>query len=393
MSNLYVSTGLQVETADDAMEITSESGQKTFPEEDIDIDLDLEGDQNDDGEDEYMIEDADSMQDEDTLDLQEQDLRKDDEMIDETLIPGMEDEALANDEDLIDAEEESYEPIPDLIQTVRNEVVEEGQYDSHDQYHQVQGLTDETANHERNSDTETSNPRGFLKSINTQELEDLRGPSKMVNHSPTLDTLGGVETQDGENYDKTRVTHVENKADIEDAQKEFSNTRARSNQAAADLQSSNEVSSTNILNDNGTQQKEDTMNHLASQEGHIDSHTSDSIHGDENAYQHTAIYPVKVVYEENEISLFPPGEEDVDQTQTYLLQDPTLANQNIYELLAACRLVLGESIEVQDELHIEFESLDLRFSEVSFTLVQPYSLANRVLNRVPSNRLRLALDR
>ena len=366
MSSLYVPTGLQVETADDAMEISSESGQKTVPEEDLDIDLDLEGDQNDDGEDEYMIEDANAMQDEDTLDLQEQEQRKDDEMIDQALIPGMEDEALISDEDLIDAEEGSYEPIPDLIPTVRNEIVEEGQYDSRDHYLQVPG---ETANHVRTSDVETSNPGDFLKSIDTQELAGLQGPSEMINHSTTLDTLGPVEAQDGENNDETRVTRVDNEPDIEDAQKEFSNTRVRSSQVSADLQSSNEVLSTNNLTDDGTQQKEGTRDQLASQERHGDSHTSDSIHGDGNANQHTAIYPVKVMYEENEISLFPPSEEDVDQTQTYLLQDPNLANENIHELLAACRLVLGESIEVQDELHIEFESLDLRFSEVCLLLL------------------------
>ena len=379
MTNPYSSTGSQMgaESAEDAMEISSEFGQKTVPEEDIDIDLDLGGDQNGDGEDEYMIEYENAMQDEDTLDLQGQEARKDDEMIDETLSPGMEDEPLANDENLIDAEEESFKPFSDLNANAGNEIDEADQYNSPDPYHLDQGISDETAGSLKRDDARTPTPTVFSNSTNIQETANVPDPDTIDDGLQLLISMGDVKEQQDDNIDETRDTKInrgivleDSKEDSKDHLKDLGTSKESYSPAGMNTQPPNETSPTNSIADDRIHPKEAAGSQLVSNEGHTVTHpyTDESLQGDLNVYQQSALHSVKVLYEENEISLFPPGEEDSDQTQIYLLQDHTLADGNIEDLLAACRLVLGESIEVHDELQIDIEVLDLRFSEVSLTL-------------------------
>lgn len=77
------------------------------------------------------------------------------------------------------------------------------------------------------------------------------------------------------------------------------------------------------------------------------------------------LHPVLVAYQDNEISLFPPINQEEEHDSTYFLQDEQLANDPIRNILEACRSVLGESISEQDELTIEIEELGLHISEVS----------------------------
>lgn len=83
------------------------------------------------------------------------------------------------------------------------------------------------------------------------------------------------------------------------------------------------------------------------------------------------MHPVFVVYEETEMSLFPSPHEDQANTRTYLLQDEQLANEEIQRLLGACRVVLGESIGVEDELEIAIGDLGLCVNEVSECKASP----------------------
>ena len=399
MTTSYGSTGLQAaaDIAEDAMEISSEFGQKIVVEEDIDIDLDLGGDQNGDVEDEYMIEDANSMQDEDTLDLQEEELRKDDEMIDEALTPpGMEGELLANDEDLIDAEEESFEPILDLVPDVPNRIDEVNQHDNSDKYLQGQDISDQMADPMKRGDTRTASPKGLLGLTNVQETVSLPRSGVVGEGSPTMNTVHGEKTHDGDSNGEARITRHDDQIAPEGAEIhpiDPSTFNEGYHQADVDAQSLVNVSSTNIISGDSAQYEGTKYGQFVSNEEHdvSYSHADTSIHGDLNTYQHNAVHSVKVLYEENEISLFPPNEEDVGQEQTYLLQDHNLANENIQELLAACRLVLGECIEVHDELRIDIESLDLRFSEVSLVSAKSCSLANSVSKQSTAESSRFSL--
>ncbi|OAX82469.1 hypothetical protein ACJ72_03176 [Emergomyces africanus] len=75
------------------------------------------------------------------------------------------------------------------------------------------------------------------------------------------------------------------------------------------------------------------------------------------------LHPVKVIYQDSEISLFPPGEDD--PTETFFLQDEALAYAPIEELMGACRHVLGEHISEDEELILDIESLGLHLPEYS----------------------------
>ncbi|EEH15967.1 hypothetical protein PABG_06054 [Paracoccidioides brasiliensis Pb03] len=76
-----------------------------------------------------------------------------------------------------------------------------------------------------------------------------------------------------------------------------------------------------------------------------------------------ALHPVKVIYHESEVSLFPPEEGDL--SDTFFLRDEGLAYAPIGELVEACRQVLGEHISKDEELIVDIESLGLHLPEYS----------------------------
>ncbi|KAL1963612.1 hypothetical protein VTN77DRAFT_8057 [Rasamsonia byssochlamydoides] len=73
------------------------------------------------------------------------------------------------------------------------------------------------------------------------------------------------------------------------------------------------------------------------------------------------LHPVKVLYQDSEISLFPPREGDT--SETFFLEDEGLAYENLGSLLAACRQVLGEHVSDDEALVVDIESLGLQLSE------------------------------
>lgn len=79
------------------------------------------------------------------------------------------------------------------------------------------------------------------------------------------------------------------------------------------------------------------------------------------------LHPVIVLYQGNEMSLFPPSDQDSEQTQTYLLHDETFAQDSISNLLQQCRLVLADSINERDKLEIKIPDLGLNIDEVRNT--------------------------
>lgn len=95
----------------------------------------------------------------------------------------------------------------------------------------------------------------------------------------------------------------------------------------------------------------------------------DSKQDDENQSSHSGshLHPVVVVYQGDEISLFPPDDGDTSDS-FYFLQDETLANESVKVLLQACRQVLGETMRDEDELEIDVAELGLCVSEVSFNI-------------------------
>ena len=76
------------------------------------------------------------------------------------------------------------------------------------------------------------------------------------------------------------------------------------------------------------------------------------------------IHPVSIVYQESDISLF-PLEQTEGQESTYFLEDTKIASKSIKHLLDALRSVLGENVGEKDELCMEIIDMGLQISEVS----------------------------
>lgn len=77
-----------------------------------------------------------------------------------------------------------------------------------------------------------------------------------------------------------------------------------------------------------------------------------------------SVHPVIVLYQGTDISLFPPSDQNV--STTYFLHDESLATSSICDLLLACKEVLANTINEEDELELNIEELGLCINEVSF---------------------------
>ncbi|GKZ88784.1 hypothetical protein CBS115989_9185 [Aspergillus niger] len=81
------------------------------------------------------------------------------------------------------------------------------------------------------------------------------------------------------------------------------------------------------------------------------------------ATERTPLYPVKVYYQDNEISLFPPREGD--SSETFFLEDESLAFGSFGKLFESCRDVLREHIGDGDVLVVDVEALNIQLTEDS----------------------------
>ncbi|KAI9932199.1 hypothetical protein MW887_009709 [Aspergillus wentii] len=79
-----------------------------------------------------------------------------------------------------------------------------------------------------------------------------------------------------------------------------------------------------------------------------------------------SLHPVKVYYQDNEISLFPPREGD--SSETFFLEDESLAFKTVNKLLESCREVLREHIGENEILVIDVDCLNIQLTEDSLHL-------------------------
>lgn len=85
-------------------------------------------------------------------------------------------------------------------------------------------------------------------------------------------------------------------------------------------------------------------------------------HVTENQEPRTGLHPVKVYYQDNEISLFPPREGDA--SETYFLGDESLAYEPFGKLFESFRSILRDHISDNDILVIDIESMNIQLTEV-----------------------------
>ncbi|KAL8930036.1 MAG: hypothetical protein Q9172_000121 [Xanthocarpia lactea] len=82
----------------------------------------------------------------------------------------------------------------------------------------------------------------------------------------------------------------------------------------------------------------------------------------QSAHEISHVHPVTVKYQDREMYLFPPTEEQKDHDK-FFLSDEGLAAEGIQSLFGGFRDFLGESIGEMEELEIKFDDLDLCISE------------------------------
>lgn len=82
--------------------------------------------------------------------------------------------------------------------------------------------------------------------------------------------------------------------------------------------------------------------------------------------QNALLQAVKVIYQDSEMCLFPPQNEE--GAETFFLSEYRLAYETLDKLLASCREVLADTIGDDDELVLDVASLGLHISEVSLIL-------------------------
>lgn len=75
------------------------------------------------------------------------------------------------------------------------------------------------------------------------------------------------------------------------------------------------------------------------------------------------LHPVKVLYQENEISLFPPLEGD--SAETFFLHDEDVAYDSVGKLFSSLREVLMDNVAENEVLVIDIDSLGIQITEVS----------------------------
>lgn len=92
--------------------------------------------------------------------------------------------------------------------------------------------------------------------------------------------------------------------------------------------------------------------------------TEEAVENEHDPTEHTSyLHQVKVIYQENEISMFPPRHGNT--SETYFLADEGLAHENIDRLFKECRAILGNHASSEDSLVFHIDSLGIELCEVS----------------------------
>jgi hypothetical protein len=81
------------------------------------------------------------------------------------------------------------------------------------------------------------------------------------------------------------------------------------------------------------------------------------------------LHPVKILYQDCEIALFPPLEGDL--ADTFFVEDEALAYENIGEIFKALRQVLQKTMAVNEVLVIDIDTLGIQITEVSTPSIIP----------------------
>ena len=350
------------------MELTSDIDQRAGGGDEVDIDLDLTGDNPPDGEDEFMVEEGmNALADSTFDDGLEAHAANDDEMADDSYAQGQVGEGSSvHDEDIEDAE---YAAEPDVDEST---VVEPASVLPNDHSEELLAkLPRVFADHdaERNYYEPVHKDEEHHAPSITPEAESVAGesdlpnlPTGLVNPNHDVAKVSGANSSD--EYDVGACK--EGTADHEAANK---NSDSHDGHGIVALEADLELAGGEAL---------PASPDLAStaQSNRERSHSQEESSLDNPIHLH----PVVLDYRGEETFLFPPLDQNEDNAATFLLKDEQLAYSAIGDLLGACRRVLSQSLGEQDELMISIDDLDIHISEVS----QGYSYGDSLVAYVNS---------
>ena len=338
------------------MELTSDIDQRAGAGDDIDIDLDLTGDDPSDGGDEFMREDVNALADSISVDGLESHVANDDEMDDDSYAQGQVNEGSSvRDEDIEDIEYAEYtgpelgeDTIvePDLDHAIEKSEELFADYggimgnQDQDQDQDYDGQAFDNHEHHEHQTTPETESSAIEKDFRNGQIGPVN-PSYDVAEVVTAETSDGYDVEIGKD---ATFNHAEADQGSEpsaaegliapEAKLELVGEEALPASLDQEIVAQSNVEGSNT-------QEDDPLNSSAH------------------------LHPVVLDYQGDEIFLFPPVDQSGDHTATFLLTDEQLAYSTIGSLLEACRSVFRGSLSEQDELMIKIEDLDLHISEVS----------------------------
>lgn len=373
--------------SEDPMEVTNDVDRHFEAGEDIDIDLDLTGEVQRDQEDDYMGEDDEGIIDTALVGEQNSNTTNDDEMADGVYVEGsIAGRSSVQDEDLEDADlerginedtikdfavENPSDPLSDLLDDEEHVDADGLHYNEHDNHaFNVTNRGDQKYYHKQLGSYESDEDApGEMLPNGQQEAPNIsHDESGLTNQEPPLKDYEGSSSRQEGRLDEAGPAIHEFSQEEHDEYRHYGTEET----VGAPPQASEHATSSRIEEAEIAAPAREQSASLSNVDPETYLHNRPVASDGAFAAVSIHVHPVVVVYQENEISLFPPvnqeeDEEDEEQhSLTFFLDDEQLASGSMQNLLGAFRSVLGESINEQDELTIDIEELGLHISEVSY---------------------------
>lgn len=137
---------------------------------------------------------------------------------------------------------------------------------------------------------------------------------------------------------------------------ENANDAIKSDAAATDASKENVAVSEDQVPVETSEDSQQAEKQSGSEVDHHDEGEAQNLH-------HEVLHPVKIIYQENEIALFPPFEGD--SAETFFLQDEDVAYESFSQLFKALRQVLQGNVAENEVLIIDIDTLGIQMTEVS----------------------------
>lgn len=168
--------------------------------------------------------------------------------------------------------------------------------------------------------------------------------------------LAAEQVQSGESEQQTAEVEPDQKAELVEETNEATESKApTAEEPTSQAEPPSETLEALPAAASPTEANQESVGHSENHDLHETEHQA--AHDDES------LHPVKVLYQGNEISLFPPLEGD--SAETFFLHDEDLAYENVGRLFSSLREILLDNVAEHEILVIDIDSLGIQIAEVS----------------------------